>query len=154
METDRLSHRLMKQGVLAVLIAAMLLGFGWRSVPAAEAAAPDSPHYAATLLTDDSERRQEKSVFGHDTPMIYVIATLVDTPSGTPVKVVWIAEKTAAAPPDYVILSKEMQAGGVINRVTFSMSRPNTGWPAGIYRAELYIAGKLAKKIPFKVAAQ
>jgi hypothetical protein len=39
----------------------------------------------------------------------------------------------------------------LINRVTFSMSRPDNGWPAGMYRAELYIAGTLAMKIPFKV---
>ncbi len=42
----------------------------------------------------------------------------------------------------------------MINRVTFSISPPDNGWPAGMYRAELYIAGTLDKKISFKVVQQ
>jgi hypothetical protein len=151
METDRLSYRILTHAGHAAVIAVLLLGLGTRITPAADTAAPGAPHYATTFLTDDEDQQQEKDVFGHDTPKIYVIATLADTPAGTPVKIVWIAEKTEVTPPDYDIISKEMQAGGLINRVTFSMSRPDNGWPAGMYRAELYIAGTLAMKIPFKV---
>ncbi len=151
METDRLSNRILTHGGRAALFAVLLLGLGTRAAPGADTAAPGAPRYATTLLTDDEEQQQEKGVFGHDTPKIYVIGTLADVPAGTPVKVVWIAAKTDVTPPDYVIISKEMQAGGMINQVTFSMSRPDNGWPAGTYRAELYIAGTLAKQIPFEV---
>lgn len=154
METDRLSHRLLTHGGRAAVMAVLLLGLGTRLAAAVDTAAPSSPHFETTLLTDDEDQQQEQGVFGHVTPKIYVIATLADTPAGTPAKVVWIAEKTEVAPPDYVIITKEMQAGGMINRVTFSISPPDNGWPAGMYRAELYIAGTLDKKISFKVVQQ
>ena len=45
----------------------------------------------------------------------------------------------------------ELTGGGAINRVTFSLSRPDAGWPAGDYRVELFVNNKLASTVRFSV---
>ena len=43
----------------------------------------------------------------------------------------------------------ELTGGSAINRVAFSLSRPNAGWPAGDYRVELFVNSKLASTVRF-----
>lgn len=115
--------------------------------------AAGKPRYASLILTDSKETKAEKSVFATDTPKIYVLFTLADAPSGTPVRAVWIADQTGGAAPDnYKIDEASLNAGGNITAGNFSMSKPNKGWPVGKYHVELYISGGLAQKIPFRVA--
>jgi hypothetical protein len=45
----------------------------------------------------------------------------------------------------------EMTVGRLMNVVTFSLSKPTAGWPAGDYRVELFIDGKAAA-VRFNVA--
>jgi len=110
-----------------------------------------TPRYDETVITDDKESKVEKNVFLPETPNIYVLATLADVPTETTVKAVWIAEKTDAAPPDYEIDRTEMKAGGPMNEVKFSFSKPDAGWPVGDYRVELYIGAEMVKAVRFRV---
>jgi CHAT domain-containing protein len=66
---------------------------------------------------------------------------------------VFVAEDTGGiAPPNYRIaempyrLSQPGTAAG-----KFSLSRPNSGWPPGKYRIELYLDDSLARTVPFRI---
>ncbi|MGQ0659052.1 MAG: hypothetical protein ACT4NU_13370 [Chromatiales bacterium] len=107
--------------------------------------------YENVALTDDRESGTDKHQFSPDTPKIFLLATLADVPSGTKLKSVWVAEKTTVAPPDYEIDSAELTGGGDSNKVTFSLSRPDAGWPPGEYRVELFIDGQPAGSVRFTV---
>lgn len=74
-----------------------------------------------------------------------------NAPAGTKLRCDWIAEKTKVAEPNYRIDSTELVAKAGMNKVTFSFSKPTAGWPEGDYRAELFIDGKPAEKVRFKV---
>ncbi|MGZ5092194.1 MAG: hypothetical protein ACXWCY_09065 [Burkholderiales bacterium] len=67
-------------------------------------------------------------------------------------KAAWIAEKTQAAPPNYLIDSVELTVGPLMNSASFAMSKPNAGWPLGDYRVELSINRKLVNTVRFKIA--
>lgn len=109
------------------------------------------PRYEDIVLTDDKERATDKHNFSPDTPSIFLLATLADVPSGVRLKSVWIAEKTEVAPANYEIDSTELTGGGAMNKVTFSLSRPDAGWPPGEYRVELLIDGNPSGSARFTV---
>jgi hypothetical protein len=104
------------------------------------------------LVLSDARGGAAKKVFTPDTAQIFLAASLADVKPGSKLKGVWIAEKTEVAPPDYPIDSTEMTVGSLMNRATFSLSKPTAGWPAGDYRVELFIDGKPAGTVRFSVA--
>jgi len=109
------------------------------------------PKYTELLLSDVKDGTA-KQVFAPTTPKIFLSTKLVDVPKGAKLKAAWIAEKTKVAPPNYQIDSTELDVGSLMNRATFSMSKPNAGWPPGDYRVDLAINGKLLNTVRFKVA--
>jgi hypothetical protein len=114
------------------------------------------PLFAAEVkLTDvvlsDSQNGNAKQVFGPTTSKVYLRAKLIDVPKGAKVKSVWIAEKTKVAPPNYEIDAKELSVGAGADRVDFSLSKPNAGWPEGDYRVDVQINGKTVQSLKFKV---
>jgi uncharacterized RDD family membrane protein YckC len=130
----------------APLLLAALLAIGG----SAESLAA-SPRYTDTVLSDSREGAA-MTTFHHDTPKIYLRAKVADIPAGATVKGVWIAEKTKVAPPNYKIDEKEMKVVPMMDEVTYSLGKPNAGWPEGDYRVELFIAGKPMKKVKFRIA--
>jgi hypothetical protein len=120
----------------------------------ATAAYAGSPHYADLKLSD-SEDGDAKSSFAPDTAKIFLHAGLVDIAAGAKLSSAWIAEDTGGvAPANYKIDSMETTAGSIANVETFSLSKPNAGWPVGTYRVDLFIDGKAAGSVPFKVEAK
>ena len=75
----------------------------------------------------------------------------MDVSEGETLGAVWIAEKTSVAPPNYKIDSIEAPAEDA-KEFSFSLSKPDTGWPVGDYRVDLTIDGKFAKSAHFAVA--
>ena len=117
-------------------------------------AAYASPHYADLKLSD-SEDGDAKASFATDTPKIFLHAGLVDIATGAKLGAAWIAEDTAGvAPANYKIDSMETAAGAIANVETFSLSKPTAGWPVGTYRVDLFIDGKAAGNVHFKVEAE
>lgn len=129
------------------LLLAVVAGFG--ASTQSVAAAP--PRYAEIVLSD-SRDGGAKGTFAHDTPKIYLRAKLMDVPAGATVRAAWIAEKTKVVPPNYKIDEKEMKVFPLMNEVTYSLGKPNAGWPEGEYRVDLFIAGKPAQKVRFRIA--
>jgi len=111
------------------------------------------PHYGELTFSNSNDDGDESmEVFAPDTAKIFLKAELVDVPSGAKLTGTWIAEKTDAAPPDFKIDSVDLTVGALTNVATFSLSKPNAGWPTGDYRVELAIDGKPATTAHFKVA--
>jgi hypothetical protein len=120
------------------------------ALPLSPAGAGD-PRYEDITVTDDKDSAVARESFTPDTPKIFVVCRLADVPAGTRLKSVWIAEKTDVAPPNYEIDSYELTGGGDMNRISFSFSRPDAGWPAGDYRVDLYIDGNPVDSARFRV---
>jgi hypothetical protein len=118
----------------------------------ATAAQAAEPHFGDLVFSASAESGDAKDVFATDTPKIYLRAELEDVDQDTKVSAAWIAEKTDAAPPNYKIDSTDLTAKSGMDVATFSLSKPNAGWPAGDYRVELSINGKPATSAHFKVA--
>lgn len=118
---------------------------------AAAAAYAASPHYSDMKLSDEEDGDATDS-FAPDTPKIYLRAGLIDTPAGTKLTSTWVAEDTnGAAPANYKIDSVDLTVAPPIDTATFSLSKPNAGWPVGSYRVDLFIDGKAAGTMHFKV---
>lgn len=130
---------------IAVLLA------GAAAISFAVQAQAGAPRYTDLLLSDTKDGTA-KRVFTPTTAKIFLSSKLADVPTGAKLTGTWIAEKTKAAPPNYRINSVDLTVGPLINRANFSLSKPNAGWPAGDYRVELSINGKLASTVRFKVA--
>jgi outer membrane usher protein FimD/PapC len=115
------------------------------------AAIAGEPKYGELVLSDVKDGTA-KQVFAPTTPKIFLSTKLVDVPTGAKLNAAWIAEKTKVAPANYQIDSTELNVGSLMNRATFSMTKPNAGWPPGEYRVDLAINGKLLNTVRFKVA--
>jgi hypothetical protein len=128
--------------------AALALAAGAGISPAVLAA---SPHYTDLVLSDTRDG-PAKASFKPQTAKIFLRSKIVDVPAGSTVKGAWIAEKTKVAPPNYKIDEKEMKAGGAVNEITYSISKPNANWPEGDYRVDLFINGAAAGNVKFRIA--
>jgi hypothetical protein len=118
------------------------------------AAYAGTPSYADIKLSDSEDGSAMQS-FAPDTAQIFLHAGLVDVASGSKLGSTWIAEDTGgAAPANFKIDSVEVTAGALTNVTTFSLSKPNAGWPVGTYRVDLSIDGKPAGSAHFKVVAR
>lgn len=103
------------------------------------------------LSLSDSKGGKPAKVFKPATPLLVLSGKLSGVADGTVLKADWIAEKTDVAPPGYRIDSKEVRTKSTSTAVTFTLSRPKAGWPAGSYRVDLFVDGKPAGKVPFTV---
>ncbi len=116
----------------------------------AAAAWAGEPRFEGLVLSD-AKGGAAKNVFSPKTPKVFLAAKLQDMPAGAKVKVVWIAEKTKAAPPNYQIDATEHTTSRGTNNATFALNGPNAGWPVGDYRVDLFINGKPAGTQRFSV---
>jgi hypothetical protein len=90
-----------------------------------------------------------------DTPKIYRAFKTQGAKSGTPVRGAWIAVDVGdIMPPNYKIAEATLTLTDTIHNGMFNVSEPNTGFPVGKYRVEIYVGDDLAKTIPFTVKAK
>lgn len=87
------------------------------------------------------------TTFPGDAPAIYVAAKLSSAPDGTKVKATFHYLEGG----EREIASDEVMTGGE-RWVSFTLSSPASGWPAGQYEARLLLDGKEAQRLPFNVA--
>jgi hypothetical protein len=131
------------KGALAALLALMFASGAYAA-----------PHFADVTVSD-SDDGDATETFAPNTPKIFVHAGLVDVTHGSKVSSDWIAEDTGgAAPANFKIDSVTLDTGMLTNVVTFSLSKPNAGWPVGRYRVDLLIDDKAAGAAHFKVSKE
>jgi hypothetical protein len=119
---------------------------------ATSAFAGDARFGTTALAVEGSQKAQ--TVFAPDTPKIVLHVQILDMPAGAKLTASWIAVKTAVAPPNYKIDAADVKLDKAVSsdESSFSMTKPNAGWPVGDYRVDLAINDKVAASVPFKVA--
>ena len=96
------------------------------------------------------------TVFSTNDNVIYCLADLDNAPDGTHVKAVWRRIKAEGAPPNEVLVDKEVQAGGNMNKLNFSLT-VKSPLPPGQYQCDLYLnpksdgSSKPEKSLPFTI---
>jgi hypothetical protein len=104
-----------------------------------------------TSVTDDDEIEDPTTTFAPSTPKIYCVWKSDGVVVGTTLRGVWIAEDVGkVAPPNYKIDEASLTVA-VANQGSFSLSKPNNGFPVGKYRLEIYFGKALLKTVPFTV---
>ncbi len=92
--------------------------------------------------------------FPPDQVKFHAVVSIANAPDDTKLKAVWTAmDVGTAAAPNTVIDSSEITAGGTRN-VDFTLS-PDAGkvWPAGTYKVDIYLNGKMNRSLNFSVVA-
>jgi hypothetical protein len=90
--------------------------------------------------------------FATDTPKIYARWQGETLQNGDKIRCVWIAEDVGdVAPKNYKVNETSTTAGGPRASGTFSLSKPNAGWPVGKYRAEFYKGDQLVETVKFEI---
>lgn len=129
-----------------LLSAALLLGLSGAVADAADA------HFGETAFSTENGRTAQDT-FTPDIGKILLHVELIDAEKGQKVTAAWIAERTEVAPANYKIdASTVTLAAKDADEVTFSLSRPNNGWPVGLYRVDLDIDGAATRSAHFTVA--
>jgi hypothetical protein len=91
--------------------------------------------------------------FSSDLPKIYARWQGNALPAKAKIRAVWIAEDVGdVAPPNYKLDEATVTANRPDQFGTFTISRPNKGWPAGKYRAEFYVNDDLAEQVEFTIS--
>ena len=109
------------------------------------------PRYGRSVFTVSGSGAAQTS-FKPDTPKIELHLELLGITSLTKISGIWVAEKTDAAPANFEIDTANLNAMIGMKEATFSLSKPDKGWPVGNYRVDLVIEGKKVGSLPFQVA--
>lgn len=90
--------------------------------------------------------------FAADTPKIYARWQGHGLPEQAKVRAVWIAENVGeVAPPNYKVDEASVVATSSNSSGTFTLSRPDNGWPVGDYKVEFYVDEALAETVKLKI---
>lgn len=85
------------------------------------------------------------------TDTFYLVGDLSNAPSDTKLKAVWTAVAVEGVDPNTVIEERELTAPS--GPFWFSLSQETGIWPAGRYKAELYLNDELNQSLEFQVLA-
>jgi hypothetical protein len=95
---------------------------------------------------------EPQTLFPPDTPTLYLRWQGETLNPGDTIRCLWIAEDVGdAAPANYQVNEASTKASETRGFGTFTLSRPNKGWPTGKYRVEIYVGEKLAETIRFTI---
>jgi len=98
-------------------------------------------------LTSDEAGQTETEVYGpNDT--FYAVVELANAPDDTQTKAVWTAVSAEGLEPNYNLGEYELERGS--GTVTFKIS-PETAWPVGQYRVEIFLNGEKKETLDFEV---
>ncbi len=102
-------------------------------------------------MAADSNGNTPTTVFAPD-DTFYAVVQVANAPDDTTVKAVWVAVEVENVDPDFVIGEKELQGGGTL---TFSLSNAEGKiWPAGDYKADIYLNDELDRSLSFTVEGE
>jgi hypothetical protein len=93
-----------------------------------------------------------RTVFAPDTPAIVLRADITDILVGTRLTATWVAVSAEGAAANYQIASADLEIKQASGQASFTVSRPDKGWPVGDYKVSLSINGQVATSLLFKIA--
>lgn len=91
--------------------------------------------------------------FTTDVAKIYALWKGDALKEGDKVRSVWIADDVGEAAPKNTKIDEATVTATDDKAGTFSISKPDKGWPAGKYHVDLYIGDKLAETLKFTITA-
>ena len=95
---------------------------------------------------------EPRTTFSADTPKVFVLFKTKGAEEGDKIRAVWIAEDVGeVARTNTKIDEKTLTLEGDTNDGTFSLSKPNTGWPPGKYRVEIDVNDEVATTVKFAI---
>lgn len=94
---------------------------------------------------------EEVTSFSADVPKIYALWKGDAVKEGDKVRGVWIADDVGTAAPKNSKIDEATVTATGETQGTFSISKPDKGWPVGSYRLELYVGDKLAETLKFTI---
>ena len=120
--------------------------------PRPEVKPTEAPKKLGAVLAKELTGESTTS-FASDIPKIFVRWQGEILTKGDKIRCVWIAEDVGnVAPNNYKIDETSMTANGPRAFGTFTVSRPNKGWPAGTYRVELSVKDELVDTLKFTIS--
>lgn len=119
------------------------------SAPAVEAPQPGpSPSPSVSLEVAGEREGAPQTDFRSDAENIFVRWSGRNLPSGSTVRIVWVAEDVGdLAPPNFIVDETASVVTMPELSARFTLSRPMDGWATGKYRVDMYIDGKLVQHV-------
>ena len=105
---------------------------------------------AKDVKGDTFEPVEPTSTFPSDQAVIHLVVTVANAPSDTKVKTVWTAVDVGDAAPANTKIDEAELTMDASGNAHFTLSLPNSGvWPAGKYKVEIYLNGKLNRTLEY-----
>lgn len=106
-------------------------------------------NFSDAFMAADPDGAQRTTTYAQDA-VFYAIVDLVNAPDDTEVKAVWIAVNAEGVEPEFAIDDVTLISGDA--RLTYDLTNaPNTLWPIGDYRVDLYLNNELETSLAFQV---
>ena len=120
---------------------------------ATEAVAQSTGQRSLHAFVAADEQHKPRTQFSADVAKVYVFWKGQALDVGDKIQATWIAEDVGdVAPKNYKLDEVSMTADGPRAFGTFTITKPNKGWPVGKYRVEIYQNDKLAETVKFEVS--
>jgi hypothetical protein len=139
--------------IASIIVASLLLAISLTACEAGVSVTTASLSEATMCQSVDEDMRpiDATDVFTTDTPEIFCSVKLSHAPSDTDVKAEWIyVQGELEGTENYLIGDYSLTAEGTLY-LSFSLTKPDAGWPKGEYKVILYVDGKEKLSVPFTV---
>lgn len=105
------------------------------------------------ILSSEKDAEATEGTFAADTAKLFVSADLTDeVKSNAKISVAWIAVDTGgAAPANYKIDESNFDVGMIDNHIDASLSKPEQGWPVGVYKVILSVNDEPLESVDFSI---
>lgn len=117
----------------------------------APTAAGAATQVGAMVVTDAQDGTETEDAFDTTTEKIYCKVKLANVGAGTKLSSAWVAVDVKDVTPNKVVSTMEYVTKEDTTEFTFSVAKPQGGWPLGMYRIDSLINGKKVGSANFKV---
>jgi hypothetical protein len=131
----------------------IVLGHAGTATAAAASAAGGAaaPSIGPIILSEEKNASETEESFASDTARIYASVPMANVPVGSKVSAVWIAAETKVVAPDFVVAKTDVTLQEAATLGNFDIAKPESGWPAGKYRLDVQVNGKVLASARFQV---
>jgi hypothetical protein len=134
--------------IASIIVASLLLAI---SLTACDAGVSLSEATMCRSVDNDMRPIDATDVFTTDTPEIFCSVKLSYAPPDTEVKAEWIyVQGELEGVENHLIDDYSLTAEGT-RYLSFSLTKPEAGWPKGEYKVILYVDGEEKLSVPFTV---
>jgi hypothetical protein len=134
--------------IASIIVALLLLAI---SLTACDVGVSLTEATMCRSVDNDMRPVDATDIFTTDTPEIFCSVKLSSAPSDTEVKAEWIyVQGELEGVENHLIYDYSLTAEGT-RYLSFSLTKPEAGWPKGEYKVVLYIDGTEKLNVPFTV---